>query len=157
MVALKGTTTTSSGEPMGLFNKKAQRPTLTAEGWLMPANATPAMNEGPGTYDYNVVGESNYNANLRAILREEGIDVNGGGEFQTGAYLLCEPKNKFDPNAVAVVISGKRVGYIPKEDARLLSPQLQDMVATGQLLYVKAVIGWRDPAVIGVRLDISVG
>jgi len=141
---------------MGLFGKKAQGPTLTADGWLMPANATPAMNEGPGTFNYNVVGESNYNANLRAILREEGIDVDGGGEFQTGAFLLCEPQNKFDPNAVCVVIGSKRVGYIPKEDAQVLSPQLQEMAANGQVLYVQAVIGWSDPAVIGVRLDVSV-
>lgn len=141
---------------MGLFSKKPKGPVITADGWLMPDDPKVAPNEGPGTFDYNVVGESNYNANLRAILREEGIDVNGGGEFQTGAFLLCEPQNKFDPYAVCVVIANKRVGYIPKEDARLLSPQLQEMAANGQVLYVQAVIGWSDPAVIGVRLDVSV-
>lgn len=141
---------------MGLFGKKTKGPVTTADGWLLPDDPKVAPNEGPGTFDYNVVGESNYNANLRAILREEGIDVNVGGEFQTGAFLLCEPQNKFDPYAVCVVIGNKRVGYIPKEDARSLSPQLQEMAAYGQVLYVQAVIGWSDPAVIGVRLDVAV-
>jgi hypothetical protein len=38
----------------------------------------------------------------------------------------------------------------------LLSPQLKEMATNGQVLYVQAVIGWSDPAVIGVRLDVSV-
>jgi hypothetical protein len=141
---------------MGLFSKKPQGPTITADGYLLPANAQPAFNAGPGTFQYNVVGESNYNANLRAILQEEGIEVNGGGEFETISMLLCEPRNNFDPNAVAVTINNRRVGYIPKEDARDLSPQLQAMAAAGQVLVVKAVVGWNDPMVIGVRLDLSV-
>jgi hypothetical protein len=141
---------------MGLFSKKQQGPRLTPDGFLLPDNPQPAFNDGPGTFLYNVVGESNYNANLRAVLEEEGIDVAAGGEFETIAMLLAEPQNKFDPNAVAVVMNTRRVGYIPKEDAKDLSPQLQAMAQNGQVLVVKAVIGWGDPMIIGVRLDLEV-
>lgn len=141
---------------MGLFSKKQQGPKITSEGFLLPDNPQPAFNDGPGTFMYNVVGESNYNANLRAVLEEEGVSIASGGEFETIAMLLAEPLNKFDPNAVAVVINTKRVGYIPKEDAKGLSPQLQAMAQNGQVLIVKAVIGWSDPMIIGVRLDLQV-
>jgi hypothetical protein len=141
---------------MGLFGKKQQGSMITGDGFLLPANAQPVFNAGPGTFQYNVVGESNYNANLRAVLKEEGIDAGVPGEFETTAMLLCEPRNQFDPNAVAVVVNTRRVGYIPKEDAKGLSPQLQQMAAGGQVLFVKAVLGWNDPMVIGVRLDLAV-
>lgn len=142
---------------MGLFGKKNRGPAITQDGWLLSADALPILNEGPGTFNYNVVGESNYNANLRAILQEEGVDVGAGGEFETKAMLLCEPLNKFDPNAVAVVIKSRRVGYIPKEDARGLSPQLKELAEKNRVLFVDAVIGWHDPSIIGVRLDLAVG
>lgn len=142
---------------MGLFSKKPKGPSVTGDGYLMPANGEPAFNDGPGTYKYNVVGESNYNANLRGVLKEEGYKVADGGECHLKAMLLCEPNNKYDPNAVAVVINSRRVGYIPKEDAKGLSPKLKALAENGQVLFVDAVIGWRDPNVIGVRLDMEHG
>lgn len=38
--------------------------------------------------------------------------INAGAEI----VLVREPKNQFDPNAVAVYIDGKAVGYLPKTD-----------------------------------------
>lgn len=142
---------------MGLFSKKPKGPRVTGDGYWMSPDAEPAFNEGPGTYRYNVVGESNYNANLRAVLAEEGYDVNEGGECYLKAMLLCEPQNKYDPNAVAVVISSRRVGYIPKVDAQALAPKLMQVAADNKVLFVDAVIGWGDPDVIGVRLDMEYG
>ena len=142
---------------MGLFSRKPKGPSIKGDGYLMPENGEPAFNEGPGTYKYNVVGESHYNANLRAVLKEEGYRVADGGECYLKAMLLCEPNNQYDPNAVAVVISTRRVGYIQKEDAKALSPKLKALAENGQVLFVDAVIGWRDPMKIGVRLDLEYG
>jgi hypothetical protein len=138
---------------MGLFGKPSTK--LTPDGWLLPKNAKPMPNEGPGTYSYNVVGESHCNASLRRIIEDEGLDPNVGGEIYTQAFLLCEPQNKFDKNAVAVVVALKRVGYIPREDAKDLASQLTRMASRGEVLLVKARIGWQDPAVIGVQLDLA--
>ena len=138
---------------MGIFSKQSTQ--LTPDGWLLPRNPKPMPNEGPETYSYNVVGESHCNANLRRIIMDEGINSNVGGEIFTQAFLLCEPQNKFDKNAVAVVIALKRVGYVPREDAKDLAPQLTSMASRGEVHLVKARIGWRDPAVIGVQLDLA--
>lgn len=138
---------------MGLFRRGGLE--LTSDGWLLPRDAEPAMNDGPGTFSYNVVGESHHNANLRRILRDAGMETGDGGEHFTQCFLLCEPKNQHDPNAVAVVIDGKRVGYIPRVDAEELAPQLQGLAKAGQVLCVQARIGWSDPAIIGVQLDLD--
>lgn len=139
---------------MGLFSRPSSR--LTPEGWLFPKNAKPVPNEGPGAYSYNIVGESHCNANLRRIIKDEGLNPSEGGEILTQAFLFCEPKNRNDTNAVAVVIALKRVGYIPREDAKDLAPQLAAMASRGEVLLVKARIGWDDPAIVGVQLDLDV-
>lgn len=139
---------------MGIFSKSSSR--LTPDGWLLPKDAKPVPNEGPGVYSYNIVGESHCNANLRRIIKDEGLDPSDGGEMFAQAFLLCEPQNKFDKNAVAVVVALKRVGYIPREDAKDLAPQLASMASRGEVLLVKARIGWQDPAIVGVQLDLTV-
>lgn len=37
------------------------------------------------------------------------------------AFLVREPNNPTDPNAVQVWVGGKRVGYIPKKDNQVLA------------------------------------
>lgn len=128
---------------------------LTPDGWLLPRNAEPVPNEGPQTFAYDIVGESHCNANLLRIIEDEGLDPAQGGEFFTQAFLLCEPQNRFDKNAVAVVIALKRVGYIPRKDAKELAPQLASMASRGEVLLVQARIGWQDPAIVGVQLDLA--
>jgi hypothetical protein len=39
----------------------------------------------------------------------------------TEATLVREPQNPFDPNAVAVYIHGRRVGYVPKAQNTVLA------------------------------------
>lgn len=38
-----------------------------------------------------------------------------------GAVLVREPTNKFDPSAVAVWIDGRKVGYVPKAQNKVLA------------------------------------
>lgn len=138
---------------MGIFSKLSSN--LTSDGWLLPKNAKPVPNEGPDTFSYNIVGESHCNANLRRIIKDEGLDPKVGAAIYAQAFLLCEPENKFDKNAVAVVIALKRVGYIPRGDAKNLAPHLKSMALRGEVLLVKARIGWQNPAIIGVQLDLA--
>lgn len=137
---------------MGLFSSK---PKTNAQGWLVPKNASIAINGGPGTFKYNVVGESSYNGNLRSILNANGYNLGDGGNHRTKAILFCEPGNAHDPNAVVVTIDNMKVGYIQRQDAAGLAPQLRALAEQGQVLSVDAEIGWGDPAVIGVRLDME--
>lgn len=133
-----------------------------ASGWLLPADADVAMNEGPGTFAYDVVGESHHLDALQAIVTEEGLDLDQPGQLACQAFLLCEPDNPHDPNAVAVVISLRRVGYIPRDDAAGLAPKLRELANSrvaggrgGQVLCVQARIGWQERGRIGVRLDLE--
>jgi hypothetical protein len=120
------------------------------------------MNDGPGTFQYQVVGESHYLNELKSIISDAGLQVDEPGEYFCRAFLLCEPKNEHDPNAVAVVIDSKRIGYIPRKDAQELAPELRKLANTrtrsgrgGQVLCVQACVGWSGPERIGVRLDLD--
>ena len=139
-----------------------QRQAEEASGWLLPEDADVTMNEGPGTFAYDIVGESFHLDALQAIVTEEGLDLDQPGELACQAFLLCEPDNPHDPNAVAVVISLRRVGHIPRDDAAELAPKLRELADSrvtedrgGRVLCVQARIGWREPDRIGVRLDLE--
>lgn len=143
-----------------IFRPTAEQKALS--GWLLPKNAEVAMNDGPGTFQYEVVGESHYLNNLHQIVENSGLKVYEPGEIYCQALLFCEPENEYDPNAVVVVIETKRVGYIPRKDAQELAPELRKLANTrtkkgrgGQVLCVQACIGWSGPERIGVRLDLD--
>jgi hypothetical protein len=55
----------------------------------------------------------------------------------TPAVLVREPTNRFDPLAVAVYIDGHRVGYIPRQQNRVLAGFIDE---TGQ--------SWEQPAAL---------
>ena len=44
------------------------------------------------------------------------------------AELRPEPTNEFDPDAIAVIVDGKRVGYIAKNHARKVKTYIQDVM-----------------------------
>jgi len=139
-----------------------QRRAEQVSGWLLPEDADVAMNEGPGTFAYDIVGESYHLDALQEIVTEEGLDLDQPGELACQALLLCEPDNPHDPNAVAVVISLRRVGHIPRDDAAELAPKLRKLANSrvaggrgGQVLCVQARIGWQQRSRIGVRLDLD--
>ena len=142
------------------FLDRFRKPTPQSEPSAPPtvAGAEPRQRkvyDGPGRFAYGVVGESRHNAQLRAILTANGYALDNGGEHQTEALMLREPGNPFDPDAIAVVIDGKRVGYIPRDDAALLAPVFDGHNANGEDIYVPARIGWSDPLIIGVFLDLG--
>lgn len=131
---------------MGLFGKKKQsEPRL-------------AMVEGDGTYSFkDVVGESNYRQALKALI-SEGTEVErDNGEVYRHAYLVPEPTNAFDKNAIQVRMGEYVVGYIAKGRTAEFHPVIKQAKNQGcDYLVVPAVIGWNpnsaDP-LVGVRLD----
>jgi hypothetical protein len=84
---------------MGLFGKK-------------PKEARDCLLPGGDTVD--VVGESHYQDALAAAV---GGRTEDGADCERWAYLIPEPDNPYDRNAVAVYIDGQTVGYLGRGDA----------------------------------------
>jgi len=92
------------------------------EGMPAPASranpATPAHASGrevPIDFrdDLEVSGEAYYRDGIGRIFRSLGRPE-GGVTMQT-AYLVPEPNNQYDRNAVRVVVMGEQVGHVPQE------------------------------------------
>lgn len=108
--------------------------------------------EGDGDFEFDIVGESHYQDALSEIC---GGKATNGHERYCVAYLLPEPENPYDSNAIAVYINKLQVGYIDRQSARRMSKSM-----SGQVVTVDAVIvgGWRhtngDQGAFGVKLDL---
>ena len=87
------------------------------------------VNFYPVWCEFNVVGESFYKDAIAAVLRagaEQSYIREHDGWTRLGVrfWLIPEPTNKYDPNAVAVCADrgGEvKVGHIPKDDAKRLT------------------------------------
>lgn len=78
--------------------------------------------EGNGSFPIEVSGESHYFKNLEKIAGScEDREV----EVIKTAYIVPEPKNMYDPNALRVDIDQLPVGYLPKAAAAQVSPVLR--------------------------------
>lgn len=108
---------------------------------------------GEGSYRFEVVGEARYQDALSQIVGGQNRDGHG---YECIAQLVTEPDNRFDPNAIQVVIGSKPVGYIPKEG----TARLHAAMAVLGPLSCRARIdgGWRtnqhDAGHFGVKLAI---
>jgi hypothetical protein len=105
------------------------------------------------SYPVEAVGESYYQDNLVKICGPYSRD---GHLVELKANLVPEPNNEFDKNAIAVKISGMKVGYLDREQAKRVSAfMLENSVS---FLKVDAEIkgGWRtnqhDEGAYGVKL-----
>lgn len=79
--------------------------------------------EGDGSFQIEVVGESHYFATLCAIA---GSCADDEVEVVKTAYLVPEPRNQNDPNAIRVDIDEKPVGHLPRSTAARLAPVLKN-------------------------------
>ena len=75
-----------------------------------------------GGEDWNVVGESFYTNNLKAITAR--LDQEHEGKRWVVGELIRDPENEFDKNAVRVVIAGLQVAHIEKKQAKKISEAL---------------------------------
>lgn len=114
---------------------------------------------GPGTYEFDIVGESKYQKTLESIC---GGRTEDGAELQTEAVLFLEDTNPHDNMAVRVDIEGQTVGYLSRKDARSYRKQLQHLGHANITCSCNAMIvgGWErsrsDRGHFGVKLDLPV-
>jgi hypothetical protein len=89
-----------------------------------------------------VVGTSHYQPSLAEISGRKGDDEI---RFETRATLVPEPDNAHDPNAIAVHVGGRLVGYLSRDE----NPRWQEVVKTldahGQVAAADAMIAGRAP------------
>jgi hypothetical protein len=91
----------------------------------------------------NVAGESHY----QDALRELG-DTGAGEEVRLActAVLASEPENPHDPNAVAVRVEGRLVGYLPRAEALAYGRLVQEVEERGRAPACEAMIAGRGGA-----------
>ena len=110
-------------------------------------------------FPLEVVGESNYQNELRKIYYSSDVDVDSnsfnddGSELEsvlTLATIVREPNNPYDKNAVAVRIKNSLVGYLKRDQAERVSLQM-DSANLKKVECRAKVIG---PDIFGVFLKI---
>jgi hypothetical protein len=96
--------------------------------------------DNDGSFQIEVVGESHYRANLRKIA---GSCEDDAVEVVKTAYLVPEPRNAHDPNAVRVDVDQLTVGYLTRPVAAQLSPVLRrlELVAVQTQAQISAFEG----------------
>jgi hypothetical protein len=111
-----------------------------------------------GGLEVGVVGESHYQDALTDIVggkRPESVRI------PIQATLVLEPDNPYDPNAVAVYIAGRKVGYLPRPAAEAFAPVGRRLAEQQQVGSCSATItgGWDrgdgDTGHFGVSLDLA--
>jgi len=88
-----------------------------------PRSGTPAYTLLGGEVSLEVVGESFHQESLRKLVGSTTERV----RLAVEAVLTPETDNQYDPNAVAVWISGMQVGHLSREDAIEFRPGLLDL------------------------------
>lgn len=111
-----------------------------------------------GGFEVEVTGESHYQGALQAIAGAHGDDA---AELETKALLVPDDANPYDNKAVKVLVQGRQVGHLSREDARSyrrrLAAKKQGMVAAQCGALVMGGFIGRDGkrASYGVRLDLK--
>jgi hypothetical protein len=106
-----------------------------------PAGTPPTIFELWGQRGWGrveVVGESKYLPEIKRVLGK--AHQPSGAEHQLPAHLVPEPHNIHDRNAVAVQISGRTVGYLPRDEAARYTGVLQQLARRGLTAQVQARI-----------------
>ena len=112
---------------------------------------------GPGKYEFDIVGESNYQSWLESIC---GGKTAEGHEKLIQATIVHEDDNPYDNKAVRVDIEGEVVGYFSKKNARDYRKKLNEAGHPGITTTCSAMIvgGWNrgkgDKGHFGVKLDL---
>lgn len=121
------------------------------------ANPAPHHWESTGDFAFSVVGESHYQAALKAIAGEHGKKK---ARVECVARLVPEDQNRHDNKAVAVSVDGAQVGNLRREDARSFRRRLGQKGLGGQATFCNAVVlgggEWRGEArMYGIQLDLK--
>ena len=146
-----------------LFGRKPAPPkkvesanvTRSRQPGVHPAKSSGVILWRPGSYPLKVVGESNYQEALIAIF---GRYSRIGADHACRAVIELEPTNPYDANAVVVKIEGRKVGYLPREQAARISAQMRADGIAFAACEARIRGGWRtnqhDEGMYGVSLGI---
>jgi hypothetical protein len=85
-----------------------------------------------------VVGTSRYQDAIWRIVGEPTRDRDSRAHWRGEAALEPEPENQHDRNAVRVTIGGETVGYLDRELAAELQPELVEMAEHGSTVVATA-------------------
>jgi hypothetical protein len=106
---------------------------------------------------YEIVGESSFQANLLKLAG--GKKKEYGVKLDVQATLRPEPTNPHDPNAIAVFIRKKKVGYLKSKDCPTFNDFLRQVGADSAVCNGRIIGGWDDGAGneghFGVKLSLS--
>jgi len=133
----------------------SSRPTRAAK-----ANTTPQGFHWPGMgdFEFEVVGQSFYQKELSRLT---GVQGEKSAEVQCVATLAREDDNKHDPKAVAVLVDGRKVAHLSREDARSYRRRLGAKKLSGATTTCDALVvgeGTRrngERLMYGIKLDIK--
>ncbi len=132
---------------MGLFDRFKKNGSAKIGGQGPFAGLTEVQAELlEGKADLDVVGESFYQEALWAVI---GGVTRERVRRDIVAMLVPEPQNQYDPNAIAVYVSGLKVGHLGSVDAQRLIAGLNDQIAKnpGKFIALNGVVaggGMRD-------------
>lgn len=98
---------------------------------IMDSGLTPRVVNRDGKNKINIVGESFRQENIRQVQEHF-------GEKWFQIYLVNEPENRLDKNAVAVFAGNARVGYLAKDEARVWSKIVKQAQEKGQFIVGEA-------------------
>lgn len=87
-----------------------------------------------------VAGVSHYQP---ALLEVTGAQAGDEVRFACEAALVPEPDNPHDPNAVAVQIEGRPVGYLERDEAVRWQPIAQAVAGHGSTAMAEAMVAGR--------------
>ena len=113
--------------------------------------------ENYGFYAFRVAGESYHRDALARASKSLTAEERTSGRGYVLARLVREPKNQYDPNAVAVHVEGRLVGHVPRPDAPAVGAWLLESERAGREVWIRAVIVWRPQlpdSQYGVWLDL---
>jgi hypothetical protein len=114
----------------GIFFSRARKAALEADtlksvgeeplGNILDANramTASAAREllGDESFSFEVVGESFYAQNFSALQKNAGLV--DGQDWDDVATLIVDPGNQHSKTAVAIFVSGLKLGYVPEQNA----------------------------------------
>ena len=98
--------------------------------------------------EVHVVGTSQYQPALRRAVEQWSAEhyAAPGRRIEGSAFLVREPTNRHDPEAVQVYLGGiGPAGYLARDDARAYRPGLRQLAREGKLAACEAlIIGGRE-------------
>ncbi|MFM7013814.1 MAG: hypothetical protein ACKOXT_02320 [Actinomycetota bacterium] len=74
---------------------------------------------GDGSYDFEVVEENFYSQNFNSLQRN--LNLGEASDWDEEAILISDPANNQSTDAVAVFVSGLKVGYVPHDKSVLVN------------------------------------